>query len=101
MAQRISPSVFDKVDTFIISFFVLHSDKDKICAETFSMYFFTEVSVGYLLYIYLIFLLMMNSKIQMAEDGKNAGSAKKSVQTGKKVLRICVMRWDIKNRQTL
>ena len=26
---------------------------------------------------------MMNSKIQMAEDGKNAGSAKKSVQTGK------------------
>ena len=28
---------------------------------------------------------MMKSKIQMAEDGKNAGSAKKSVQTGKKV----------------
>ena len=28
---------------------------------------------------------MMNSKIQNAEDGKNAGSAKKSVQTGKKV----------------
>ena len=28
---------------------------------------------------------MMNSKIQMAEDGKNAGSAKKSVQTDKKV----------------
>ena len=28
---------------------------------------------------------MMNSKIQMAEDGKNAGSAKKCVQTGKKV----------------
>ena len=28
---------------------------------------------------------MMNSKIQMAENGKNAGSAKKSVQTGKKV----------------
>ena len=27
----------------------------------------------------------MNSKIQKAEDGKNAGSAKKSVQTGKKV----------------
>ena len=27
---------------------------------------------------------MMNSKIQKAEDGKNAGSAKKSVQTGKK-----------------
>ena len=49
------------------------------------MYFFTEVSVGYLLYIYLIFLLMMNSKIQKAENGKNAGSAKKSVQTGKKV----------------
>ena len=24
---------------------------------------------------------MMNSKIQKAEDGKNAGSAKKSVQT--------------------
>ena len=47
--------------------------------------FFTEVSVGYLLYIYLFFLLMMNSKIQKAEDGKNAGSAKKSVQTGKKV----------------
>ena len=49
------------------------------------MFFFTEVSVGYLLYIYLIFLLMMNSKIQKAEDGMNAGSAKKSVQTGKKV----------------
>ena len=50
------------------------------------MYFFTEVSVGYL-FIYLLnfFLLMMNSKIQKAEDGKNAGSAKKSVQTGKKV----------------
>ena len=29
---------------------------------------------------------MMNSKIQKAEDGKNAGSAKKSVQTGKKVV---------------
>ena len=28
---------------------------------------------------------MMNSKIQKAEDGKNAGSAKKSAQTGKKV----------------
>ena len=28
---------------------------------------------------------MMNSKIQKAEDGKNAGSAKKSVQTDKKV----------------
>lgn len=28
----------------------------------------------------------MNSKIQKAEDGKNAGSAKKSVQTGKKVV---------------
>ena len=28
---------------------------------------------------------MMNLKIQMAEDGKNAGSAKKSVQTDKKV----------------
>ena len=27
----------------------------------------------------------MNSKIQKAEDGKNAGSAKKCVQTGKKV----------------
>ena len=27
---------------------------------------------------------MMNSKIQKTEDGKNAGSAKKSVQTGKK-----------------
>ena len=51
----------------------------------FSVYFFTEVSIGYLLYIYLFFLLMMNSKIQKAEDGKNAGSAKKCVQTGKKV----------------
>ena len=29
---------------------------------------------------------MMNSKIQKAEDGKNTGSAKKSVQTGKKVV---------------
>ena len=28
---------------------------------------------------------MMNSKIQKAEDGKNAGSAKMCVQTGKKV----------------
>ena len=28
---------------------------------------------------------MMNSKIQKAENGKNAGSAKKNVQTGKKV----------------
>ena len=28
---------------------------------------------------------MMNSKVQKAEDGKNASSAKKSVQTGKKV----------------
>ena len=28
---------------------------------------------------------MMNSKIQKAESGKNAGSAKKSVQTDKKV----------------
>ena len=28
---------------------------------------------------------MMNLKIQKAEDGKNAGSAKKCVQTGKKV----------------
>ncbi len=37
------------------------------------------------LYIHLFFLLMMNSKIQKAEGGKNAGSAKKSVQTGKKV----------------
>ena len=27
---------------------------------------------------------MMNLKIQKAEDGKNAGSAKKCVQTGKK-----------------
>ena len=54
----------------------------KIFAETFSVYFFTEVSIGYLLYIYFnFFLLMMNSKIQKAEDGKNAGSAKKSVQT--------------------
>ena len=29
---------------------------------------------------------MMNSKIQKAENGKNVGSAKKSVQTGKKVV---------------
>ena len=38
-------------------------------------------------FIYLLdfFLLMMNSKIQKAEDGKNASSAKKCVQTGKKV----------------
>ena len=90
MAQRISPSVFDKVDTFIIVELFVGKLEEltpqlKIFAETFSVYFFTEVSVGYLLYIYLIFLLMMNSKIQMAEDGKNAGSAKKSVQTGKKV----------------
>lgn len=37
------------------------------------------------LYLLNFFLLMMNSKIQKAEDGKNASSAKKSVQTGKKV----------------
>ena len=86
MAQRISPSVFDKVDTFFIAELFVRKLEEltpqlKIFAETFSVYFFTEVSVGYLLYIYLIFLLMMNSKIQKAEDGKNAGSAKKSVQT--------------------
>ena len=90
MAQRISPSVFDKVDTFFIAELFVRKLEEltpqlKIFAETFSVYFFTEVSVGYLLYIYLIFLLMMNSKIQKAENGKNAGSAKKSVQTGKKV----------------
>ena len=90
MAQRISPSVFDKVDTFFIAELFVGKLEElipqlKIFAETFSVYFFTKVSIGYLLYIHLIFLLMMNSKIQMAEDGKNAGSAKKSVQTGKKV----------------
>ena len=90
MAQRISLSVFDKVDTFFIAELFVRKLEEltpqlKIFAETFSVYFFTEVSVGYLLYIYLIFLLMMNSKIQKAENGKNAGSAKKSVQTGKKV----------------
>ena len=91
MAQRISPSVFDKVDTFIIAELFVGKLEElipqlKIFAETFSVYFFTEVSIGYLLYVYLNFyLLMMNSKIQKAEDGKNAGSAKKSVQTGKKV----------------
>ena len=37
------------------------------------------------MYLLNFFLLMMNSKIQKAENGKNAGSAKKSVQTGKKV----------------
>ena len=67
MAQRISPSVFDKVDTFFIAeLFLLQNysyiekleeliPQLKIFAETFSVYFFTEVSIGYLLYIYLIF----------------------------------------------
>ena len=50
------------------------------------MYFFNE-GIHRVPFIYSLnfFLLMMNSKIQKAEDGKNAGSAKKSVQTGKKV----------------
>ena len=60
MAQRISPSVFDKVDTFFIAELFVGKLEEltpqlKIFAETFSVYFFTEVSVGYLLYIYLIF----------------------------------------------
>ena len=58
----------------------------KIFAETFSVYFFYG-GIHRVPFIYSLnfFLLMMNSKIQKAEDGKNAGSAKKSVQTGKKV----------------
>ena len=49
------------------------------------MYFLQRYPSG-TFYIFTYFLgLMINSKIQKAEDGKNAGSAKKSVQTGKKV----------------
>ena len=63
MAQRISPSVFDKVDTSFIAELFVGKLKEltsqlKIFAETFSVYFFTEVSVGYLLYIYLIFFCL-------------------------------------------
>ena len=53
----------------------------KIFAETFSVYFLQRYPSGTFYMFTLIFLLMMNSKIQKAEDGKNAGSAKKSVQT--------------------
>ena len=45
----------------------------------------------------------MNSKIQKAEDGKNADSAKKCVQTGKKqaaqvAVLICMMYSDKRER---
>ena len=45
MAQRISPSVFDKVDTFIIAELFVRKLEElipqlKIFAETFSVYFF-------------------------------------------------------------
>ena len=57
----------------------------KIFAETFSVYFLQRYPSGTFYIFTEFFLLMMNSKIQKAEDGMNAGSAKKSVQTGKKV----------------
>ena len=49
------------------------------------MYFLQRYPSGTFYIFTYFFLLMMNSKIQKAEDGKNAGSAKKCVQTGKKV----------------
>ena len=49
------------------------------------MFFYEGIHRVPFIYLLHFFLLMMNSKIQKAEDGKNAGSAKKSVQTGKKV----------------
>ena len=49
------------------------------------MYFCKGIRRVPFIYLLNFFLLMMNSKIQKAEDGKNAGSANKSVQTGKKV----------------
>ena len=90
MAQRISPSVFDKVDTFFIAELFVGKLKEltpqlKICAETFSVYFLQRYPSGTFYIFTYFFLLMMNSKIQKAEDGKNTSSAKKCVQTGKKV----------------
>ena len=90
MAQRISPSVFDKVDTFFIAELFVGKLKEltpqlKIFAETFSVYFLQRYPSGTFYLFTYFFLLMMNSKIQKAEDGKNASSAKKCVQTGKKV----------------
>ena len=49
------------------------------------MYFLQRYPSGTFYIFTYFFGLMINSKIQKAEDGKNAGSAKKSVQTGKKV----------------
>ena len=58
MAQRISPSVFDKVDTFFIAeLFLLQNysyiekleeltSQLKICAETFSVYFLQRYPSG-------------------------------------------------------
>ena len=61
--------------TRLIHFFIV---------ETFSVFFNEGIHRVPFIYL-LIFLLMMNLKIQKAEDGKNASSAKKCVQTGKKV----------------
>ena len=51
MAQRISPSVFDKVDTFFIAELFVGKLKElipqlKIFAETFSVYFLQRYPSG-------------------------------------------------------
>ena len=85
MAQRISPSVFDKVDTFLLAFLFCILIKIKYVRKLLACIFYEGIHRVPFIYLLNFFLLMMNSKIQKAEDGKNAGSAKKSVQTGKKV----------------
>lgn len=62
--------------TRLIHFFIV---------ETFRVFFNEGIHRVPFIYLLKFFLLMMNSKIQKAEDGKNASSAKKCVQTGKKV----------------
>ena len=85
MAQRISPSVFDKVDTFLLAFLFCILIKIKYVRKLLACIFYEGIHRVPFIYLLNFFLLMMNSKIQKAEDGKNAGSAKKCVQTGKKV----------------
>ena len=85
MAQRISPSVFDKVDTFLLAFLFCILIKIKYVRKLLACIFYEGIHRVPFIYLLNFFLLMMNSKIQKAENGKNAGSAKKSVQTGKKV----------------
>ena len=85
MAQRISPSVFDKVDTLLLAFLFCILIKIKYVRKLLACIFYEGIHRVPFIYLLNFFLLMMNSKIQKAEDGKNAGSAKKCVQTGKKV----------------